>query len=48
MPDSIPWPPERALENPKGPEVRVWFDFQILSFHSFKKQGEDFELGVFF
>ena len=23
MPDSIPWAPERALEGPKGPEVRV-------------------------
>ena len=23
MPESIPWAPERALEGPKGPEVRV-------------------------
>ena len=32
MPDSIPWGPERALEGPKGPEVRVMVIFKWLLF----------------
>ena len=36
MPESIPWAPERALEGPKGPEVRVLFNFsKYLSFFPF-------------